>query len=148
MSEVHLSIIHRLPFSYRWVSGYVGTKLEVVSETAEPGNVTTDACSHVAEVNSSVRRPTQSVNSPDHLIGLRLLSQQGQEAWQAMQQLQHCLLQVYIECVLLEWQGEPCLFVAQQDESAAICRLKNIGVAIAEKIDTRQTLPSSARYGT
>ncbi|MDE9567339.1 hypothetical protein KKI93_25965, partial [Xenorhabdus bovienii] len=35
---------------------------------------------------------------------------------------------------VIEWEEEPCLFFAKEDESAVMCRLKTLGAAIAENI--------------
>lgn len=49
-----------------------------------------------------------------------------------MRQLNASLQKIQINCSMIERQGEPCLFLQQSDENAAVCRLKNEGTAIAE----------------
>ncbi|KEY59023.1 YejG family protein [Serratia sp. DD3] len=108
MNSVQLSVVHRLPQNYRWLSGFTGVKVE---PTAQSGS-----------------------NEGNHLIGLKLLSPDGLDAEQVMQQLKLSLQTIKIDCAVVEWEGEPCLFVHCRDESAALCRLKDIGAAIAEQI--------------
>ncbi|WP_414702763.1 hypothetical protein [Proteus mirabilis] len=38
--------------------------------------------------------------------------------------------------MIIEWDGVPCLFLHSDDECAALCCLKNAGVAIAEPFPT------------
>ncbi|CQR26215.1 putative cytoplasmic protein [Yersinia enterocolitica] len=49
-----------------------------------------------------------------------------------MQRLHLSLQEIQVDSAIVEWEGEPCLFVHRQDESATMCRLKDVGVAIAE----------------
>ena len=51
-----------------------------------------------------------------------------------MQQLNLSLQEIQVDCAIVEWEGEPCLFVQRSDESATMCRLKNVGAAIAEPL--------------
>ena len=103
LNTLSLSIVHRLPQSYRWAAGLAGGAVELNTLAAE-----------------------------DDLIGLRLLSHDGAPAWEVMQKLRATLADIQLNCAIVEWQGEPCLFVLRDDESAATVRLKNQGVAIAE----------------
>ncbi|PKH24364.1 hypothetical protein CIG19_07975 [Enterobacterales bacterium CwR94] len=74
----------------------------------------------------------QALAGADDYIALQLLSHDGSSAWDIMRALQQTLNEIQLECFVAEWQGQPCLFVHRRDESATNCRLKNIGVAIAE----------------
>jgi hypothetical protein len=103
LNTLPLSIVHRLPQSYRWAAGLAGGAVELNTLAAE-----------------------------DDLIGLRLLSHDGAPAWDVMQKMRAMLADIQVECTIVEWQGEPCLFVQRSDECAATVRLKNQGVAIAE----------------
>ncbi|MBP2167567.1 hypothetical protein J2125_000759 [Erwinia toletana] len=106
MNTLQLSVVHRLPQSYRWSAGLSGGTIEPL----EISGLTND----------------------NDLIGLKLLSHNGESAWDIMQILKTALNEIQVECAVVEWQGEPCLFVHRNDESATNCRLKNQGVAIAE----------------
>ena len=106
MNTLEHSVVHRLPQSYRWCAG------------AQGKCVVAQACN----------RPPEDAD----LIGLRLLSHQGACAWDIMQSIQQALAGIELECAVIEWEGEPCLFVCRQDESTTTCRLKNFGVGIAE----------------
>lgn len=106
MNILRLAIVHRLPQSYRWLAGFAGTKVEPIPQDIRDGDNT--------------------------LIGLKLLSADGENAWTELQNLSQALSEIAVESVVLEYDGEPCLFVKRQDESAATGRLKNFGVAIAE----------------
>lgn len=105
MEKSGLSVVHRLPQSYRWLSGKIGTHVEVV--------------------------PMNDYNS-DKLVGLKLLSHDCATDCIAMKQLSESLSDMQIECAILEWQKDVCLFIYANDELAAMCRLKASGVAIAE----------------
>ncbi|QHM71726.1 hypothetical protein C7M51_02017 [Mixta intestinalis] len=111
LNTLPMSVVHRLPQSYRWAAGLAGG---------------------VVESHSS-----NTLAAADDLIGLRLLSHDGAPAWEVMQKLRAMLAEIQVECTLVEWQGEPCLFVQRSDESAATVRLKNQGVAIAETFITQ-----------
>ncbi|MFC0225434.1 YejG family protein [Serratia aquatilis] len=111
MGSFQLSVVHRLPQSYRWLTGFTGIRVEPI--------------------------PLNGIDEDNNLIGLKLLSHDGHDDWQVMQQLNLSLQEIQVECAVVEWEGEPCLFVSHRDESAAICRLKNMGVAIAEKLSAR-----------
>lgn len=65
-------------------------------------------------------------------MGLKLLSHDGHSAKLVMQRLHLSLQEIQVDSTIVEWEGEPCLFVHCHDESAAMCRLKDVGVAIAE----------------
>ncbi|MCL2895356.1 YejG family protein [Brenneria tiliae] len=111
MANVQLSVVHRLPLSYRWLSGFAGVKVEPI--------------------------PLSGREEDNNLIGLKLLSHDGDVAWKIMHQLHQSLEEIQVECVVLEWEGEPCLFLHRNDESTAMCRLKNVGVAIAEPVSAQ-----------
>lgn len=100
------SVVHRLPASYRWCGGTVGISVE-----PQTGHI---------------------LNSDDDLIGLRLLSHNGESAWEIMQKIKLTLADIQLDCSVLEFEGEPCLFVHRQDECTTTCHLKNFGVGIAE----------------
>lgn len=105
MKKSGLSVVHRLPQSYRWLSGKVGTDVEEV--------------------------PMNDFDS-DKLVGLKLLSHDCTSDSIAMKQLSESLSDMLIENTILEWQKDVCLFIHASDELAAMCRLKASGVAIAE----------------
>ncbi|OAT22594.1 YejG family protein [Proteus myxofaciens] len=106
MDNVQLSVVHKLPLSYRWLAGFTGTKVEILPEN-EAGKQNT-------------------------LIGLKLLSHDGMSLNEAIENLRRYLSNLNIEGNIIEWDGTPCLFLLSDDESAALCCLKNAGVAIAE----------------
>lgn len=106
LNTLQLSIVHRLPQRFRWLAGSAGTKVEPIPQNGQAGD--------------------------NSLIALKLLSADGENAWAVMHKLSQTLNEIAVECSVLECEGEPCLFVRRQDESAATGRLKNFGVAIAE----------------
>ncbi len=110
LNTLQLSIIHRLPQSYRWSAGFAGSKVEPIPQNAQSA----DNC----------------------LIGLKLLSEDGEQAWPIMHKLSQALSDIEVASSVVECEGEPCLFVSRQDEPAATCRLKNFGVAIAESFSS------------
>ncbi|WP_145592637.1 YejG family protein [Yersinia bercovieri] len=107
MNNIQLSVVHRLPQSYRWLSGFIGVNVEPIPLTAID-------------------------DTQNNLMGLKLLSHDGKHAQIIMQQLHLSLQEIQVDSAIVEWEGEPCLFVHRQDESATMCRLKDVGVAIAE----------------
>ncbi|WP_431221738.1 YejG family protein [Serratia sp. L9] len=111
MDTIQLSVVHRLPQSYRWLSGFTGVKVEPI--------------------------PLSGIDEDNNLIGLKLLSHDGHDAWRVMQQLNQSLQEIQVDCAVVEWEGEPCMFVHRCDESATMCRLKNVGAAIAEKFSAQ-----------
>ncbi|PIJ49451.1 hypothetical protein BL250_04835 [Erwinia sp. OLTSP20] len=106
MNTLQHSVVHRLPQSYRWSAGQAGIAVEPLTLGVSQGE--------------------------DDLIGLRLLSHNGARAWEIMYRLQETLADIQLLCSVVEWQGDPCLFVQRNDEHATTCRLKNFGVGIAE----------------
>ncbi|MEN5014894.1 YejG family protein [Erwinia sp. Eh17-17] len=106
MNTLQHSVVHRLPLSYRWGTGPVGLVIEA--------------------------QTLNGLSSEDDLIGLRLLSHSGAPAWEIMQKIEAALAEIQLACSVVEWEGEPCLFVQREDESATTCRLKSFGVGIAE----------------
>ena len=106
------SVVHRLPSSYRRCNGAVGVTVEPQSENG--------------------------FHHDDDWIGFCLLSHSGESAWDVMQQIRQILADIRLECMVLELEGEPHLFVYRQDECATTCRLKNFGVGIAESFPAKQ----------
>lgn len=106
VNTLQLSIVHRLPQSYRWSAGFAGSRVEPIPQSDDAD----DNC----------------------LVALKLLSPGGEKAWPVMEKLSEALSDIELRSSVLECEGEPCLFVNMQDEFAATCRLKNFGVAIAE----------------
>ncbi len=107
LSVVDLLVVCRLPQSYRWLSGYAGIQVEPLPAAA------------ITDENNK-------------LLGLKLLGYSGIHARNVMQWLHLSLKEILLESTIIEWKNEPCLFVSCHDESAVICHLKNVGVAIAE----------------
>ncbi|MGV3345892.1 hypothetical protein ACGVWS_09125 [Enterobacteriaceae bacterium LUAb1] len=111
---MQLSVVHRLPLKWR------------ISE---------DCFRRLVE--------SQAQASGDDFIGLQLLSHTETPAWDIMYQLQQALSEIQLESIVAEWQGQPCLFVHRYDESATNCRLKDLGIVIAESVpEPRQRLGS------
>ncbi|EIC82876.1 YejG family protein [Serratia sp. M24T3] len=115
MNNNHFSVVHRLPQSYRWLSGFAGIKVEVI--------------------------PLPADEEDSNLIGLKLLSPEGESARQVLQGLNLSLREIQVESNIVECEGELCLFVKRDDESATMCRLKNIGTAIAESVSVSAIYP-------
>lgn len=109
VNNLQLSIVHRLPQRYRWASGRTGVQVEPIPDPEAQG-------------------------AANRLIGLKLLSQRGESAWQVMRDMYLSLQEMPVACTIVALDGEPCLFVDPEDESTVMCRLKNDGVAIAEPI--------------
>lgn len=108
MTNLQMSVVHRLPQHYRWLHGFSGMKVEPI---------------------------VSSENIADNeLIGLTLLSHEGDTAWQVMRELSRSLVEIQITCAVVEYDGQPCLFLHRDDECTCLCRLKNMGVAIAESV--------------
>lgn len=110
MDNAPLSVVHKLPRSYRWLAGFPGTRVEIL--------------------------PENDAGKPNTLIGLKLLSHEGMALDDTIQKLRQYLNNLNIESVIIEWDGVPCLFLRSEDECAALCCLKNAGVAIAEPFPT------------
>ncbi|WP_237385205.1 YejG family protein [Xenorhabdus sp. Sc-CR9] len=108
MDNIQLSVVHRLPQSYRWSSGFVGSKVEIL--------------------------PTEGTDMKNSLTGLKLLSHEGEKARDIMHVINQSIADMQILSAVIEWEEEPCLFFAKEDESAVMCRLKTLGAAIAENI--------------
>lgn len=98
MNTQQLSIVHRLPQSYRWLAGFAGSRVEPIPQNGAEGE--------------------------NSLVALKLLSPDGEKAWPVMRTLSQALSDIEVDCSILECEGEPCLFVNMQDEFAATCRLK------------------------
>lgn len=114
-----LSVVHRLPQSYRWLAGFAGSRVEPIP----PG-----------------RQPAER-----DLVGLKLLGRNAENAWSVLQGLSQALSDISLACSVVECEGEPCLFVECHDEFTATCRLKNVGVAIAEPVHHSASLVSGVR---
>ncbi|CAM3663975.1 hypothetical protein BS639_01070 [Rouxiella silvae] len=114
MNSEHFSVVHRLPHTYRWLSGFAGIKVEAIPL---PGD------------------------EDSNLVGLKLLSPEGESARQILQGLNLSLREIQVESNIVECEGELCLFVKCDDESATMCRLKNIGTAIAESVSVSAIYP-------
>ncbi|MDC9582449.1 YejG family protein [Xenorhabdus sp. PR6a] len=108
MNNIQLSVVHRLPQSYRWSAGFVGTKVEIL--------------------------PAEETDLRNSLMGLKLLSHEGEKAREILYAINQSIADMQILSTVIEWEEEPCLFFAKEDESAVICRLKTLGAAIAENI--------------
>ncbi len=108
VNNIQLSVVHRLPQHYRWSSGLTGVQVEPL--------------------------PLTVMADETNLIGLRLLSHDGDSAWQIMEKLRLTLAEIQVDSSVLEWEGEPCLFVEGCHEGATLCRLKNVGAAIADSL--------------
>ncbi len=106
MNTLQHSVVHRLPQRYRWCASPRGQVIEA--------------------------QALNGLHNEDDLIGLRLLSHDGACAWEIMQKIEAALAEIQLACTVVEWEGEPCLFVHRDDESATTCRLKSFGVGIAE----------------
>ncbi len=85
MNTLQLSIVHRLPQSYRWSAGFAGSKVEPI-----PQNVA--GCENC-------------------LVALKLLSPSDENAWRVMERLSQALTDIEVDSSVLECEGEPCLFV-------------------------------------
>ncbi len=106
MTNLQVSVVHRLPQHYRWLHGFSGIKVEPIAASEN--------------------------DADNELIGLTLLSHEGDTAWQVMEELARSLVEIQVACSVVECEGQPCLFLHRNDECTSLCRLKNIGVAIAE----------------
>lgn len=111
LNLLQLSIVHRLPQSYRWRTGFAGSCVEPIANNDSP--------------------------QENQLIGLKLLGYDGEKIAIIMEKLSQALSDIDVTSSVVECEGELCLFVSQQDELAATCRLKNCGVAIAELMTTQ-----------
>ncbi len=123
MNTQQLSIVHRLPQSYRWLAGFAGSRVEPI--------------------------PQNGAQNENSLVALKLLSPDGEKAWPVMH-AQPGVKRHRSRLFRAGCEGEP-LFVNLQDEFAATCRLKNFGVAIAEpfsgnNLSDRQLSASKAVY--
>ena len=90
MNTQQLSIVHRLPQSYRWQAGFAGSRVEPI--------------------------PQNGAQNENSLVALKLLSPDGEKAWPVMHKLSQALSDIEVDCSVLECEGEPCLFVNLQDE--------------------------------
>lgn len=102
-------VVHKLPQSYRWLAGFTGSKVEPI--------------------------PQNGQTMDNALTALKLLSPHGvNDAWLEIHNLSQALIDIEVDCSVLECEGRPCLFIKCRDECMATCRLKNFGVAIAESL--------------
>ena len=81
MNTLQLSIVHRLPQSYRWSAGFAGSKVEPI-----PQNVA--GCENC-------------------LVALKLLSPSDENAWRVMERLSQALTDIEVDSSVLECEGEP-----------------------------------------
>lgn len=114
MDTPQLSIVRRLPQSYRWRPGLTGLSVEPVAQNGTAGE--------------------------NNLVAIKLLSPNDEKAWPLMDKFRQTLSGIDIACTIIDYEGAPCLFVKRQDEFAAICRLKSFGVAIAEPFLTSEAI--------
>ncbi|QBH95902.1 hypothetical protein EKN56_05485 [Limnobaculum zhutongyuii] len=112
MSTMKLSVLQRLPQFYHWYAGEIGSRVEP----------------------ALLPELSDKTDNDDSLIGLKLLSYPDRQAWEVMHKISQYLNGIGIENSIIENEGEPCLFINSQDEPIALCRLKNIGIAIADFI--------------
>lgn len=68
MNTLQLSIVHRLPQSYRWSAGFAGSKVEPI--------------------------PQSGANSDNCLVALKLLSPEEGNAWPVMEKLSQALTDI------------------------------------------------------
>ncbi|WP_117077384.1 YejG family protein, partial [Klebsiella pneumoniae] len=85
MNTLQLSIVHRLPQSYRWLAGFAGSRVEPI--------------------------PQNGAQSENSLVALKLLSPDGESAWPVMHKLSQALSDIEVDSSVVECEGEPCLFV-------------------------------------
>lgn len=110
LNILQLSMVHRLPQSYRWRAGFAGSCVEPIANNDN--------------------------SYENQLVGLKLLGYDGEKIVLIMEKLSQALSDIDVASSVVECDGELCLFVNKQDEPAATCRLKNCGVAIAEPMTT------------
>ncbi|MVZ56304.1 hypothetical protein GP891_24005, partial [Escherichia coli] len=82
MNTQQLSIVHRLPQSYRWLAGFAGSRVEPI--------------------------PQNGAQNENSLVALKLLSPDGEKAWPVMHKLSQALSDIEVDCSVLECEGEPC----------------------------------------
>ncbi|KFC96885.1 putative cytoplasmic protein [Leminorella grimontii ATCC 33999 = DSM 5078] len=107
-----LSVLQRLPQFYHWYGGEVGSRVEA----------------------SDLPSQLDGDRDRNNLLGLKLLSYSNARAWDVMYKISLYLKGIDIENSVIEVSGEPCLFIRSQDEAVALCRLKSMGIAIADFI--------------
>lgn len=83
MNTLQLSIVHRLPQSYRWSAGFAGSKVEPI--------------------------PQSVAGCENCLVALKLLSPSDENAWRVMERLSQALTDIEVDSSVLECEGEPCL---------------------------------------
>ena len=71
MNTLQLSIVHRLPQSYRWLAGFAGSRVEPI--------------------------PQNGAQSENSLVALKLLSPDGDKAWPVMHKLSQALSDIEVE---------------------------------------------------
>ena len=72
---LQLSIVHRLPQSYRWSVGFAGSKVEPI--------------------------PQNGQSNENSLVALKLLSPDGDSAWSVMHKLSQALSDIEVPCSVL-----------------------------------------------
>lgn len=80
MNTLQLSIVHRLPQSYRWSAGFAGSKVEPI--------------------------PQNGAGSDNCLVALKLLSPSDENAWRVMERLSQALTDIEVDSSVLECEGE------------------------------------------
>ena len=76
MNTQQLSIVHRLPQSYRWLAGFAGSRVEPI--------------------------PQNGAQNENSLVALKLLSPDGEKAWPVMHKLSQALSDIEVDCSVLE----------------------------------------------
>ena len=79
MNTQQLSIVHRLPQSYRWLAGFAGSRVEPIPQNGAEGE--------------------------NSLVALKLLSPDGEKAWPVMRTLSQALSDIEVDCSILECEG-------------------------------------------
>ena len=77
MNTQQLSIVHRLPQSYRWLAGFAGSRVEPI--------------------------PQNGAQNENSLVALKLLSPDGEKAWPVMHKLSQALSE---PCLFVNLQDE------------------------------------------
>ncbi len=80
MNTQQLSIVHRLPQSYRWLAGFAGSRVEPIPAKRRAEREQS-RCPEIAE--------------PD-----------GEKAWPVMHKLSQALSDIEVDCSVLECEGE------------------------------------------
>lgn len=105
--KVPLTMIYRLPQTFRWITGRSGGRVETCLESG--------------------------IHHDSALVGLKVISGQGSNM-ALLSQLCDLLAELRISTTLALWEEELCLFIAREDESVTLCHLKGYGVAVVENL--------------